>query len=360
MRARGDRRRFGFDAVVRVGIARWKGHPKTARAVRALAAVGLGAIGLYLVLSQRGELAGVTAYLGHLRWWWVLPAVVAETASMMSFGGMQKTLLAGGGVRMGWGWATGITLVGNSISNTLPGGPAFASVFAYRRYRFLGADHVLAAWSVLVTFVLAGAALALFSLGGLVVAGSLGANDGVGETALGTLAALLALGLVLQRRGLLAKATMPAVGMYERILHPSPGEAESILVRIAARLVTVRPALGEVAVAFGWALGNWIFDCACLAAAFPAVGAPVPWRALVLAYGAGQLAANVPITPGGLGVVEGSLAIALVVYGGATTSTVAAVLVYRIISFWAFLPLGWGLWGAMALGDRRATRRASR
>jgi hypothetical protein len=63
---------------------------------------------------------------------------------------------------------------------------------------------------------------------------------------------------------------------------------------------------------------------------------------VLLAYGAGQLAANLPITPGGLGVVEGSITIALVAYGGAEATTVAAVLVYRLLSFWVSLPIGWG------------------
>ena len=40
-----------------------------------------------------------------------------------------------------------------------------------------------------------------------------------------------------------------------------------------------------------------------------AVHAPVPWRGILLAYGAGQLAVNLPVTPGGLGVVEGSLTV---------------------------------------------------
>ncbi|MDA8380050.1 MAG: YbhN family protein [Actinomycetota bacterium] len=76
--------------------------------------------------------------------------------------------------------------------------------------------------------------------------------------------------------------------------------------------------------AFGWSLGSWGLDCACLLLSFVAVGAPVPWRGLLLAYGAGQLAATLPITPGGLGVVEGSLTIAIVAYGGGEISTVAA------------------------------------
>jgi hypothetical protein len=69
------------------------------------------------------------------------------------------------------------------------------------------------------------------------------------------------------------------------------------------------------------------------------------------------LAANLPITPGGLGVVEGSLTVALVAFGGSKGSTIAVVLLYRIVSFWAGLPVGWATWAALVLSDRRADRR---
>ncbi len=108
--------------------------------------------------------------------------------------------------------------------------------------------------------------------------------------------------------------------------------------------LTVRQVLSLV----WWGVSNWILDSACLALSFLAIGAGIPWRGLLLAYGAGQLAANLPITPGGLGVVEGSLTIALVQFGGAEASTVAAVLLYRILSFWAELPIGWATWGVTA------------
>ena len=39
-------------------------------------------------------------------------------------------------------------------------------------------------------------------------------------------------------------------------------------------------------------MGNWVADCGCLTLSFLAVGAGVPWRGLLLAYGAGQLASH--------------------------------------------------------------------
>jgi uncharacterized membrane protein YbhN (UPF0104 family) len=51
--------------------------------------------------------------------------------------------------------------------------------------------------------------------------------------------------------------------------------------------------------------------------------------------------------------VEGSLTIGLVAYGGAEASSVAAVLVYRVLSFWLPLLVGWIVAARIALLDRR-------
>jgi uncharacterized protein (TIRG00374 family) len=71
---------------------------------------------------------------------------------------------------------------------------------------------------------------------------------------------------------------------------------------------------------------------------------------IALAYAAGQLVAVLPVTPGGLGIVEGSLTFALVAYGGAREQTLAAVLLYRLVSYWGLLPAG----ALCYLGLRRA------
>src|SRR5205807_6514352 len=150
------------------------------------------------------------------------------------------------------------------------------------------------------------------------------------------------------RRGLVGgparRAAVWLVRASQRLFHRPHGDAEAVAYLAWERLQAVSLSKGTLISAAGWAMANWLLDLTCLFLSFVAVRSEVPWRGLLLAYGAGQLAANLPITPGGLGVVEGSLTVGLVFYGGAQVSTVAAVLLYRIVSFWAMLPLGWGSW----------------
>ena len=131
------------------------------------------------------------------------------------------------------------------------------------------------------------------------------------------------------------------------------GDTHDEVERAMVWMTAVRLSWTQIGSIISWGSLNWLLDCACFAMMFKAIGAPIPWTGLLLAYGAGQLAATLPITPGGLGVVEGSITVALVAFGGAEASTAYAVLLYRIISFWFILALGWFLIGEMALEVRR-------
>jgi putative heme transporter len=64
----------------------------------------------------------------------------------------------------------------------------------------------------------------------------------------------------------------------------------------------------------------------------------------------------VPITPGGLGVVELSLTTTLIGFGGANAEVVAAVLVYRFLTMVPTLTLG--LISALMLGKKAPKVRA--
>ena len=76
------------------------------------------------------------------------------------------------------------------------------------------------------------------------------------------------------------------------------------------------------------------FDFGCLLAALRATGAhPQPSLAL-LAYAAASIVALIPLTPGGLGIVEASLASLLVLAGVPSSSAFVATLGYRLFAYW--------------------------
>jgi uncharacterized protein (TIRG00374 family) len=137
-----------------------------------------------------------------------------------------------------------------------------------------------------------------------------------------------------------------------RVTRRELARTEAKVASFLGQLAAFRPTWREIGSALRLGIGNWVCDCACFALCFLAVGAGIPWKGLLLSYGAGQLAANLPITPGGLGVVEGSITIALVAFGGPRVTTVEAVLIYRLMSFWGQLVVGWTSAGWLAWGVR--------
>lgn len=82
---------------------------------------------------------------------------------------------------------------------------------------------------------------------------------------------------------------------------------------IWCRLVLEGSALGLVLIAFGHEVN--VFQ-------------------VMAAFGAASLAGGLPGTPGGLGVTEAGLVFVLSAYGFPAATTVAPVLIYRIVSYW--------------------------
>jgi hypothetical protein len=76
-----------------------------------------------------------------------------------------------------------------------------------------------------------------------------------------------------------------------------------------------------------------VFDIAVLWACLRAVGTHPSVFAVVLGYQLGYLANLVPI-PGGVGVLEGGLLSALLLYGLPAAPTAAAVVLYHAIALW--------------------------
>jgi len=121
---------------------------------------------------------------------------------------------------------------------------------------------------------------------------------------------------------------------------PDPDPRQTIRVW-AERLVSLRLSPSGWMTVTGLALANWLTDAAVLAASIYAAGAAVPWHLLLLVYGSGIAAQSLNLTPGGLGVAEGTLGVALVATGLRAGQALAAVLLYRLASFWLAAFAGW-------------------
>ncbi|HEX3946988.1 MAG TPA: YbhN family protein [Acidimicrobiales bacterium] len=320
--------------------------------LRWVLSIGLLVLAVEELNGHRSELSGLGGILGQLQWWWLPLAGAAEAASLVAFTGVQYRLLGAGGLRARPRPLFGVTLASQAITNSLPGGPALAAVYGFRWYRRLGADDALAGWALVGSAVAAAFSLALVAAGGVVFATEQGATLDLIPVVAGVLVITLAIGALFLYERPLAAVVNRVLRLSHRVTGRPRGDLEAQIERLVARVTVVRLHRRQVAVIVGLGLANWLLDCSCFALSFLAVGAGIPWKALLLAYGAGQLAANLPITPGGLGAVEGSITIALAYFGGVHTAGIDAVFIYRLISFWLVLLVGWMSCGGLALGVR--------
>ena len=95
-----------------------------------------------------------------------------------------------------------------------------------------------------------------------------------------------------------------------------------------------------------------------LLASLRAAGVPaaeVGWAEALAVFAFARLATAVPFSPGGLGVVELALTTGLAAAGGTRAPVVAAVLVYRALTYLVQIPLG----AAAYVAWRRTTPRAA-
>jgi hypothetical protein len=308
---------------------------------------------LWALSSKTSELEGFHTAFAHFDWWWVAPAVIVEIASYFCFAAMQFELLKAGHLRAPWTPLVKLSFASQAITNSLPIGNAVASVYGFRWFRRFGADNTLAVWALAGTLVAAIVSLSLLAVVGLGVAAREGASLDLVPVLIGTFLVTLGIGSLFVYERPLHAVLSGVMKVSVAVTGRPRGDTVELIDRITAWMTAVRLNWTEIGRIITWGVLNWALDCACFAMMFLALGAPIPWKGLLLAYGAGQLAASLPITPGGLGVVEGSITVALVQFGGPEASTAYAVLLYRLISYWLILVVGWLFIGQLALQVRR-------
>jgi uncharacterized membrane protein YbhN (UPF0104 family) len=312
-------------------------------------AVMLGALAACVVVfhDDLPDLGAVWRVIIHAVPGWLACAVAAQLASMAMFARVQRRLLRAGGVRMSLPLAIRMTYAGNALSTTLPAGPAISVAFNFRQYRRAGAPARLATTVVLLGGAIMTTAYAVVALAALVAEPR---SRAFAVAALAVLAAFAGvLAVAAWRRGsdlaaLVRRILRPVLG--HRLAAPFAGP-----LREGRADLRLRPA--DWAMLTGASLLNWVFDILSLAAAGRAVGMHAALYAITLAYFAAQAAGSlVPLLPGGLGAIEGSMAASLVAFGAVAAPAGAAVALYRLVSFWGVVGAGWVAWLAVKAGEQ--------
>ncbi|MHB1924822.1 MAG: lysylphosphatidylglycerol synthase transmembrane domain-containing protein [Acidimicrobiales bacterium] len=324
---------------------------------RVVAVVLLGVAG-YETYLRRTEVSQALDMYDRLRLSYLALAIVLEAGSMVVFARLQRWLLQAGGVQIGLGEMVEITLAGNALGTSLPGGAAWAATWAFGQLRRRGADRVLAGWVILVAGALASFALFVLVAVGAWVAGNQGpvAHLRWLAAALAAIPVVVGAGFLGAGRTGAVRRSIASIWAWARDHLPGAAPAGRVVGNVHQSLQTVKPGPVGWLEVFGLALANWVDDAACLVACTLALHVHVPWRGLLVIYALTQISASLPITPGGLGVVEGSMAALLVAYGTPGSQALAVVLLYRIVSFWGLVPIGWGTWFWLEAGQRFGRR----
>jgi pimeloyl-ACP methyl ester carboxylesterase len=311
-----------------------------------VAAAGAGLAAVTAVgLTERTAVAASLTVLAHLHWPWIPAALLLEAASMGAFALMLRRLLAAGGTSVGVRPMLATSLAANAVSVSVPlAGPALATAFTFRRFTRQGADVPLAGWSLLAGGVISAAAAALVVVAGGLASGNILATAVTVPGGVLVVAALVAAVAAVRRPRLRGALERPAGWLLRQgsvMLHRPVAEPSQTIGAWAQRLGALRLSPAGWLTATGLALANWLADAAVLAVSIRATGGTVPWHDLLLVYGSGVAAQSLNITPGGLGVTEGSLSLALVATGLTASQALAAVLLYRFASFWLVALAGW-------------------
>lgn len=289
--------------------------------------------------------------LAHLNPAWVVIAVVLEAASLVCYSLFTRALISG--VRFSWILRSDLT--GYGVSHVVPGGAATATALRFRLLTSGGAQPTDVTATVAAEAI--GSPLALVLVAWVTTIPAL-----ILQSATPAYLVLFLVGLVASAAGILAGRERSRIErLSARMLHGT-------LQRLPAR---IRPWLGSVALRLRdlvadrevrkafilWATLNWVLDAAVLWTFLAVYGEPISPIPVLLAYCAANLAAVVPLTPGGIAVVEGIAISALLGYGVPAEVAVIAVLSWRLLQFWAPVPIAGLCYLSLRAQEHLTTRR---
>jgi uncharacterized membrane protein YbhN (UPF0104 family) len=113
------------------------------------------------------------------------------------------------------------------------------------------------------------------------------------------------------------------------------------LSQVIPRLLDIAQQPAKLAEGVGGALLLTASYIACLAVSVLAFGGSLPLDSIAVVYLTGAAIGSIVPTPGGIGAVEAALTAGLTAAGLSGATAISSVLLFRTVTFWLPVPLGW-------------------
>lgn len=300
----------------------------------------LGAV-LLVVLIARADLDRLLATARGIAPGLLLLPVLATIGSYLTMAWSYQGIARAAGYELPFAEMFRITLVANTANYLLSTGGL--SGFALRMYLF-ARRGIPAGSAVLISLVqtlITNLTLLIFIVWGFLVL--LLSHNLVGRDLIAAGGLLVGFSLVVVaasvalvrrrwRRRLLYTLTRTADRLLARVApHRRPQRAKLIRfqhnVDVGLQFLMERP--HEMLAPTFYIMLDWVFTLLVLYTAFIAIGAPIPMSHVVAGFAIGMFFSIASLVPGGLGILEGSMAAVFVALGVPYEHAVVAILIFR-------------------------------
>lgn len=295
----------------------------------------------YLVLPQVAGTRKAIKLLGNVHPAWLLLGVLLQGLCLLAYTQMTRYILPRDSNPGLWTLFR-IQVTTLSVSHCVPAGSAAGTSLGYRLLTLAGArgsDAGLAmSLQAMGSAVILNVIFWIALIVSIPVSGFSPLDLTAGLIGLIFCAVFTVLVVFLRRGETWANGVIERVGRRVPFIDVEAAQNSfRDLIERFSELQTDRTALIKATI---WGALNWLLDAASLYVFVGAFGKWVNPDGLILAFSIARVLAVVPITPGGLGVVEATLTSTLVGFGTPRGIAILGVIGYRLVEFWLPIPVG--------------------
>lgn len=296
-------------------------------------------IAWFVLVPEYGQASAEIGSLKHVPIVLVVIAALLEIGSLVAFSVLTATITGHGHPRFFTILRIDLTDLG--ANHVFPGGGTTAAAIRFRLLKQAGISSTKALATASIEMIASNLMLGVvFLLGVIMSLTSLAYNKYYVTTAV---VVVIIVGIAVLLGWLVAGHTQFVIdwilALAKRFSTSNKIKAKNYITMMADEINRIRSSSKLLAVIVLMGALNWILDAAALWVVLIAIGHPLYIGNVLVMYGVASILSLLPITPGGIGIVEGVLVPSLVGFGIPGTAALIAVVAWRVLEYWLPIPI---------------------